>query len=119
MDKHILLVDDEIDIVNFLGNFLRRLQIPSVKATSGEEALSLYDKEKIGFVFLDIQMKNIDGLTVLEELKKKNPDVRVIMITGKADKEYQNKAKELGAVDYVTKPLDLGELKEKINKYIL
>ena len=119
MDKNILLVDDEKEIVNFLENFLRRLKLSSLKATSGEEALSMYDKDKIHLVFLDIQMKGIDGLSVLKEIKTRDPEAQVIMITGKAEKEFQYKAKELGALDYITKPLDLGDLREKIHRYLL
>jgi len=119
MDKRILLVDDEVEVVNFLAHFLRRFKIPTIKATSGEDALCIYNKESISFVFLDIQMGGIDGLTVLQRIKAKNPDAKIIMITGKADTEHQDKAKELGAIDYIVKPLDLTDLKEKIDKHIL
>ncbi|MCM8773332.1 MAG: response regulator [Candidatus Omnitrophica bacterium] len=119
MVKPVLLVDDEEEIVNFLENFLRRFKIPSIKTTSGEEAIALYSKERIGFIFLDIQMEGIDGLSVLKELKKTDPSVKVIFITGRGEKELYEKTKKLGAIDYITKPLDLRELKEKIDKYIL
>ena len=119
MPKTILLVDDESDIINYLENFLRRFKISSIKTLSGEDALAVYDKDKVDFVFLDIEMKGINGFTVFEELKKRNPAVKVIMITGWSEQEYQDKARGLGAVDYITKPLDLSELKEKIHKYIL
>ncbi len=119
MSKCILLVDDEIDVVNFLANFLRRFRINTIKATSGEEALELYSREKIDFVFLDIQMKGIDGLTVLKEIREMNPEAKVIMITGKADRNFFVRAKKEGALDYIIKPLDLGELRKKVEKYIL
>jgi len=119
MSKRILLVDDEVEIVNFLEHFLKRFKILAIRATSGKEALSLYDKDKVDFIFLDIQMKGIDGLTVLKKIKKIDPEAKIIMITAKADLENQNKAKELGAIDYIVKPLNLLNLKEKIEKYIL
>jgi len=119
MIKSILLVDDEEEIVNFLEHFLKRFKIPSIKVTSGFEALNIYDKERIDFVFLDIQLKDIDGFEVLKQLKKKDPQARVIMLTGKSEKDFQDKAKRLGAIDYITKPLDLSDLKDKINKYLL
>ncbi|HBU70283.1 MAG TPA: response regulator [Elusimicrobia bacterium] len=119
MCKSIMLVDDEHEVVTFLGNFLKRLNISSIQVTSGEDALLAYDKDKIDFVFLDVQLKGIDGIDVLKGLKKINPDARVVMITGKAEKSYQDMARELGAIDYITKPLDLGELREKINKYLI
>jgi len=119
MDKRILLVDDEVEVVTFLSHFLKRFKISTLEATSGEEALRIYDKNNIDFVFLDIQMGGIDGLTVLKKIKMVNPEAKIIMITGKADTEHQDKAKELGAIDYIIKPLDLIDLKEKIDKYIL
>jgi len=119
MDKRILLVDDEVEVVNFLSHFLKRFKISTLKATSGEDALRMYDKDNIDLVFLDIQMGGIGGLTVLKEIKAVNPGAKIIMITGKADTEHQDKAKQLGAIDYIIKPLDLVDLKEKIDKYIL
>jgi len=119
IEKCVLLVDDEEEIVNFLEHFLKRFSISSIKASSGEEALKIYDKDKICLTFLDIQLGGIDGITVLGELKKKHSDVKVIMITGKAEKEFKDKAASLGVLGYVTKPLDLSELKAIIHKYIL
>ena len=119
MEKRILIVDDEQDIVNFMEKFLKRFKISGVKAYSGEEALLLYDKNKIDFIFLDINMKGIDGLSVLAELKIINPDVKVFIITGSQGEEARKIALSLGALDFITKPLDLNDLKEKIEKYIL
>ena len=119
MEKRILIVDDEQDIVNFMEKFLKRFKILGLKATSGEEALAIYAKDKIDFVFLDINMKGLDGLAVLSQLKTLNPDVKVFMITGSQDEEVRRKAIESGALDFITKPLDLNELKEKIEKYVL
>ena len=119
MEKRILVVDDEQDVINFMEKFLRRFKVLGLKASSGEEAISIYTKNKIDFVFLDINMKGMDGLRVLSELKAIDPDVKVFMITGSHDEEARRKAISSGALDYITKPLDLNELKEKIEKYIL
>jgi DNA-binding NtrC family response regulator len=119
MTKHILLVDDEEEIVNFMEHFLKRLKITSTIATSGEQALDLYDKDKIDFVFLDIHLGGIDGFTVLKEMKAKNESVKVIVITGNSDKDQIERAKKLGAIDYIGKPLDLGDFRDKIEKYVL
>jgi two-component system response regulator (stage 0 sporulation protein F) len=102
-----------------MERFLKRFGISSTIAISGEDALSFYDKDKIDFVFLDIRMKGIDGIGVLKELKQRNPDVKVVMITGSSDKTSRETALQLGALDYISKPLDLSELKEKIEKYVL
>jgi len=117
--KKVLIVDDEIEIVDFLSRFLQRLGVTAIKANSGEEALRKYNEAHPDSVFLDIQMPDKDGLTILKEIKKIDSAVKVIMITGKDDKELQAKAKKYGALDYITKPLDLSELSAKINDYIL
>lgn len=119
MNKHVLLVDDEEEIISFMENFLKRFKISSTKVTSGEEALEVYGKKKTDFVLLDIHLKGIDGFTVLQELKAKDPSVKVIIITGSSEKDSQNRAMALGAIDYISKPLDLSELKEKINRYMM
>ncbi|MFA5008655.1 MAG: response regulator [Candidatus Omnitrophota bacterium] len=117
--KKVLIVDDESEIVDFLGRFLQRLGITAIKANSGEEALKKYSQEHPDFIFLDIQMPDKDGITILKEIRKADSAVKVFMITGKDDKDLQAKAKKYGALDYITKPLDLSELTVKINNYIL
>jgi two-component system response regulator (stage 0 sporulation protein F) len=115
----VLVVDDEQEIVDFLCNFLRRFNISSLKATNGKKAIGIFKKLKPDWVFLDIKMPGMDGIEVLKEMKKIKPDIRVIMITGKKEKDLQEKAKRLGVIDYIVKPLDLEELHIKIKTYIL
>ena len=115
----VLIVDDEAEIVDFLENFLKRFKIESEKAYNGKDAISVYQKVKPDWVLLDIKMPDMDGLEVLKELQKTESDLKVIMITGREDKESQNKAKKLGAKDYIIKPIDLEDLHQKINTYIL
>ncbi|MCQ9205976.1 MAG: response regulator [Omnitrophica bacterium] len=115
----VLIVDDEVEVVDFLCNFLKRFEISSEKAVGGQQALEVFKTTKPGWVFLDIKMADMDGLEVLQELKRIDPKAGVIMITGRDDKESQDKAKKLGALDYIVKPLDLEELHQKIQTYIL
>lgn len=119
MIKRVLLVDDEEEIVSFMERFLKRFKIVSIKATSGEQALQLYDKDTIDFVFLDIRMGGMDGFTVLKEIKRIHPAAKVIVIAGNIEKELAERAIRLGAIDVVSKPLDLSELKDIIEKYVL
>ncbi|MBU1121749.1 MAG: response regulator [Candidatus Omnitrophota bacterium] len=119
MKKRVLVVDDEKEITDFLERFLNRFDITVVKASEGMQAFDFYNKHNPDCVFLDIQMPGKDGMTVLKELRAIDSASKIIMITGRDDKEFQEKAKQLGAIDYITKPLDLGELSSKIEKYIL
>jgi len=119
MKKKILVIDDEREIVNFLENFLTRLNLVTIKAVTAKEATELYLEHKPDGVFLDINIPDKDGLTLLKELKEINPAIKVIMITAKDDRKTQDKAKRYGALDYITKPLDLHELAKKIEQYYL
>lgn len=119
MKKKILIVDDEGEIVDFLERFLARFNLSALKAKTVKEAMDCYHMHKPEYVFLDIMMPDGDGLALLRELKKINPLLKAIMITGKDDKVSQSTAKRYGALDYITKPLDLNELAKKIEKYIL
>ncbi len=115
----VLVVDDEVAITDFLCNFLKRFKISSEKANNGSSAIEKFRAIKPDWVFLDLKMPDIDGFEVLKEMKKIDPDVKAIMITGSEEKESQSKAKKMGAVDYVIKPLDLEDLHQKIQTYIL
>lgn len=117
--KKVLVVDDEVEITDFLCKFLSRFKIISSKANNGMEALRVFDQVRPDWLLLDIKMPDMDGFKLLEQLKEKDNPPRVMMITGRDDKESQDKAKKLGALDYIVKPLDLEELHKKINNYIL
>lgn len=118
MDKKVLIVDDEPEIVEFLKNFLARLDIEAVGVLSGEEALKLYKEDKFSAIFLDIQMKGISGIEVLKMIKEIDARAKVLMITAQEDQAYKEEADKIGVLDYVTKPLDLRELKEKVSTYL-
>ena len=118
----ILVVDDEQD-VQFLFEQKFRKEIKSgeinfVFAFSGEEALIyLHDHEQEAVLILsDINMPGMSGLDLLERIKQKNnqPPPVVMMVTAYGDADNYNLAKQLGADDFLTKPLDFALLKEKL-----
>jgi len=117
--KKVLVADDEKEIVDFLCNFLRRFGVNVAKAKNAEEVFKKHKEDKPDYIFLDIEMPGCSGLEILRKLKKNNSEAKVIMITGKTDKDSLACAKKYGAIDYITKPLDLGELSKKIENYIL
>lgn len=115
----ILVVDDEVEVVNFLCVFLNRLGISAEKAICGKEALEAFRNNRPEWVFLDIKMPDMDGLEVLKKMKEIDPNIKAMMITGRNDESAQNEAQALGASDYLMKPIDLDNLREKIEQYIL
>ena len=112
MKKKILLVDDEKGITDSLKSFFQNRGFYVTTAESGEEALGAIEKDKPNIVFLDIKMKGMDGLQTLEAIKKADSAIKVIMLTVLEDKEIVEKAKRLGADEYITKPFKTEHLEE-------
>jgi len=117
-NKKILIVDDNIDIVNFLSNFLERFNIKVIKAKNANEALEFFSLNRPEIVLLDIQMPDRDGISVLKEILDISPKTKVFMLTAKSEEFLQKEAKEIGAIDYIIKPIDLAVLVKKIRRYI-
>ncbi len=115
---NVLVVDDEVEVVNFFGIFLKRLGLNVEKATCGQEALELFSRHKPEWVFLDIKMPDINGLDLLKQMKEIDTGIKAMMISGRDDNADQNEARALGASEYLVKPIDLDEMHKIINKYI-
>ena len=116
MGLRVLAVDDEADFIETLVKRFTYRRIPVTAAANGPEALARLDREDFDVVILDMRMPGMDGLTVLQEIKKRHPLVEVIILTGHASVEAGMQGMSLGAYDYVLKPVDFGELLEKANK---
>ncbi len=123
----ILVVDDERDIQTlFEQRFRKEIRdkvIDFAFAFSGEEALVCMEKYQHEAVLIlsDINMPGMSGLDLLEKIKQKahNPPPFVMMITAYGDAENYKRAMELGADDFLTKPVDFTTLKEKIKTFEL
>lgn len=119
----ILVVDDEKDIKTlFQQKFrkeIRKKEIDFFFAFSGEEALEVFKKIKQEAVLIlsDINMSGMSGLALLKKIKKEYiaPPPVVMMITAYGDEKNHNQAMELGADDFLTKPVDFKALKEKLS----
>ena len=116
MSEKILLVDDEKD---FLDVMSERIEARGMQVTTAESAVNaLKQVESGGFdaIILDLMMPGMDGLETLKAIKKKNPDLQVILLTGHATVEKGIEAMKLGAMDFLEKPADLDKLTEIIKK---
>jgi len=112
----ILTVDDQMGIDSFFYEFFTARNYEVFNATSGKEALKTVRKERPRIVLLDINMGGgMDGIEVLKKIKETEKDTIVIMVTAVKDDDVMQKAKELGADDYITKPLSL----EYLDKVVL
>ena len=116
---NVLLVDDE---VSFIETFSERLELRDFeisKAFSGEEALRvLEENQKIEVVILDGKMPGMDGIETLTEIKRRNPLVEVIMLSGHADLASATEGMKHGAFDYLMKPVDIDPLIAKVTEAV-
>lgn len=121
----ILIVDDERDVeLLFRQKFRRELRsgdLVMVFAFSGDEALECLRKEdppKIVYMFSDINMPGMTGIELLKRVKEGFPSMDVSMISAYGDKENYEKAKDSGAKEFFTKPIDFDSLREEIRGLI-
>lgn len=114
----VLIVDDEVEIVEFLNNFLKRKGSKVFTAINAKRALEIFNQEKPTLVLLDVRMPEEDGFDVLKKMKEIAPQTKVVMITAREDKASIIKAKKLGADNYLIKPLELEVLDSIIFEYI-
>lgn len=106
----ILVVDDEIEVCHVLKEFLDLKGYETHIAVNGSDALSKIKEIDPCIVLLDIIMPGMGGMDVLKEIKEIDPMIGIIMVTAVADHELALRALELGAYDYITKPLNLDYL---------
>jgi len=110
----ILALDDVLDAVNLIKRILQRKGHEVVTFTEEEEALNYARSNEVDLAILDIKLKKLSGVEVLEELKKVAPSIRVIMLTGYPTIETARESLKLGANEYCVKPIDKDELEEKV-----
>ncbi|NJM08700.1 response regulator, partial [Candidatus Gracilibacteria bacterium] len=108
--QHILIVDDERSIVTMLRERFEREGFAVLLAFSGEEALSALVDTPCDLVLLDVGLPGIDGFETLRQLRQREPDLPVILLTARGDEIDRVVGLELGADDYVVKPFSLREL---------
>lgn len=114
----ILLVDDEHEFVTTLAE---RLELRNMKvsiAMDGETALGLAENDPPQVVVLDVMMPGLNGLEVLEKIKALDPRIQVILLTGHGATKDGIRGMQLGAFDYLIKPIDIDELIEKLNEAV-
>lgn len=108
----LLIVDDDIGICKVLQDFFEIKGYKTFIALRGQKALDLIEKEKPHLVFLDIGLPDISGLEVLQEIRKRDAAVKIIMITAYDEEDKMRDAEKNGASDYIIKPFSLEYLNE-------
>lgn len=116
MPYRILVVDDEESIREFLEIMLKRDGYQVTTANNGAQALEHYKKTNFDLIITDIQMPQVSGMELLEQVKDRDPDVVVVMITAFGSTESAVEAMKKGAYDYITKPFKIDEIKLTLQK---
>ena len=123
MSVSILIVDDETDVADLFRQHFRREARNGTYvmhfANSGDEALQLLDEAiepDLLAILSDINMPGMDGLQLLGEIRQRFPDLPVMMVTAYGDNGRRRRASELGAAEFITKPVDFDQLKERLRQ---
>jgi DNA-binding response OmpR family regulator len=119
MASKILIVDDEPDIRESIGHYLGKRGYEIITADNGKQAISKLLTEKPDLIILDMRMPEIDGIECLRIIKTLERDVIVIMVTAVTDLDTAKHTLELGAADYITKPIGFNGLETAITAQLL
>jgi DNA-binding response OmpR family regulator len=114
MAGRVLVVDDDPGTVELLQEFLEGKGYEVFTAGNGAWALRKVKEERPHLVLLDVMMPKMDGLEVLRQIREIDQTIGVIMVTGVNEEAVGRKAVELGAFDYIVKPLDLPYLERSL-----
>ncbi|MEX0907468.1 MAG: sigma-54 dependent transcriptional regulator, partial [Gemmatimonadota bacterium] len=110
MSGSILLVDDDVAVLDMLGRFFEKRGWNVQRAADASGALEQYERERPDVVLLDIGLPGVSGLRLLEVLRSRDPDTTVIMLTAQAEIGTAVEAMQLGAENFLTKPVELAHL---------
>jgi len=113
----ILVLDDEKDACDLIERILSSAHDVTT-FTQEQEAIDFTVHEPVDLAILDIKLKTMSGVDVLERLKQDNPDMKAIMLTGYPTVETARRSLTLGAHEYLVKPIDIDELEQKVKKVL-
>ncbi|WP_214483411.1 response regulator transcription factor [Bacillus sp. SM2101] len=116
MEKTVLVIDDDKDIVRLIVETLKYERFNTVFAYSGIEAMKMIDKEKIDFVILDIMMPEMDGIEVCKKIRDQH-NMPILLLSAKDRDIDKIVGLEVGADDYLTKPFNVHELTARVKAH--
>ena len=110
----ILLVDDEVAFANNILKLLSKRGYDVTAVNDGASAIRTIGEKEFDVVILDMKMPGMDGIATLKEIKKKEPLAEVVILTGHGSVESGIEGMQLGAFDFVMKPVSIDDLHEKV-----
>ena len=118
--KSVLIADNERVLRSLIRATLRKTDVRVLEATSGTEALAVARQEHPHVLLLDVGLPGLDGYAVCRALKKdpQTADIRVVMLTARAQRADRERGAEAGADSYITKPFSTDELREHVQRLL-
>lgn len=116
MKKTILIAEDDVNVADGLGQYLKKKDYEVIVTYDGESAREIAKKEDINLLLTDLLLSKLYGLDLIREVKKEKPDIQFIMMTAFGDIELAVQAMKEGAYDFLTKPLEMRKLGIVIEK---
>src|SRR5713101_5929401 len=114
----VLVIDDEQGIRSLLDTLLRRKGYDVVLAESGRKGLELFRRERPDVIVLDLKMPEMDGLTVLQQVRSLDPKTPVIILTGAGTAETEQRVRAMGVTEYVEKEFSLHLLGDSLKRLL-
>ncbi len=115
----ILIVDDEVAFANNLLKLMSRRGYDIIAVYNGADAVNIVGEKEFDVIILDMKMPGMDGIATLKEIKKKVPLVEVVILTGHGSVESGIEGMQLGAFDFLMKPVRIDDLQEKVSEAYL
>ena len=114
--EHVLIVDDEKVVRKGISRALANRNIRATEALNGKEAIAHLKTREFDLILLDIKMEDMDGTEILQQIRRSDPEAKVVMITGYPTIATAVHCTKLGALDYLTKPFSLDDLDAALSK---
>ncbi|MCM3722592.1 MULTISPECIES: response regulator [Solibacillus] len=116
--KGILIVDDQQGIRMLLNEVFKKEGFTTYLAANGFDAIKIAQENALDCVLLDMKIPGMDGLEILARLKEDHPELPVMMMTAYVEQHMMDRANELGVIKYFTKPFNIFEVRDEVNKLV-
>ncbi|MGG6269343.1 response regulator transcription factor [Leptolyngbya sp. AN03gr2] len=114
----ILIAEDEARLASFIEKGLRKKGFMTAIAADGEQVVEIARSQKIDLLLLDLGLPLVDGLTVLQELRRSGEQFPIIVITAQTDEREKKAALQAGANEFITKPFRFNDLLQVVQSFL-
>ncbi len=108
--KYVLVVEDDVDFAQSLCEFLRDVGYAVTTMDNGSDALEQFNRLEPAITFLDVEMQGLNGIETLKEIRNRNPQANVVLMTGYTNLEVEGEATMHGANGFLHKPLNIDQV---------